>query len=38
MQEGPNCFTRIAKELAKYMEKKGYKKLDDFRGKLKTPE
>lgn len=36
MQEGPSCFARIQKELASYMSKKGYKTIEDFRGKLKT--
>lgn len=35
MQEGPACFARIQKELAEYMSKKGYKTIEDFRGKLK---
>lgn len=38
MQEGPSCFTRIQKELADYMSKKGYKTIEDFRGKLKVIE
>lgn len=36
MQEGPSCFQRIQKELAEYMSKKGYKTIEDFRGRLKT--
>lgn len=36
MQEGPKCFGRIQKELIEYMDKKGYKTIEDFRGKLKT--
>lgn len=36
MQEGPKVFARIQKELADYMSKKGYKTIEDFRGKLKT--
>lgn len=36
MQEGPSCFSRIQKELAEYMSKKGYQSIEDFRGKLKT--
>lgn len=36
MQEGPSCFARIQKELAEYMNKKGYKNIEDFRGKLKV--
>lgn len=35
MQEGPTCFERIQNELAAYMEKKGYKSLEEFKGKLK---
>ncbi len=38
MQEGPKCFARIQKELADYMSKKGYKTIEDFRGKLKVIE
>jgi len=34
-KEGPNSFNRIANELKEIMQKKGYKSLDDFRGKLK---
>ena len=33
--EGPKCFDRIAKELESIMKRKGYKSLDEFRGKLK---
>jgi len=33
--EGPRCFSRIAEELQQIMEEKGYKKVDDFRGRLK---
>lgn len=36
MQEGKSCFSRIQKELIVYMDKKGYKSIEDFRGKLKT--
>ena len=36
MQEGPSCFERIQKELADYMSKKGYKNIEEFRGKLKV--
>lgn len=36
MQEGPTCFNRIQKELAEYMNKKGYTNIEDFRGKLRT--
>lgn len=38
MQEGPKVFARIQKELADYMNKKGYKTIEDFRGKLKIIE
>lgn len=33
--EGPKCFDRIATELEAIMSKKGYKSIEDFRGKLK---
>lgn len=36
MQQGPDCFSRIQGELKAYMQKKGYEKLEDFMGKLKT--
>ncbi len=36
MREGIKCFDRIDEELKSIMQKKGYKALDDFRGKLKT--
>ncbi|KAI8982426.1 Dihydroorotate dehydrogenase [Mycotypha africana] len=36
-EEGEGCFTRISKELSEIMASKGYKTLDDFRGKVKTP-
>ena len=36
MQEGPGVFTRVQKELAEYMDKKGYKTIEEFRGELKT--
>lgn len=35
MREGTSCFMRIAQELQILMEAKGYKKLEDFKGKLK---
>lgn len=35
-REGPEIFTRLSHELAAIMEAKGYEKLEDFRGKLKT--
>jgi len=34
--EGISCFSRIQGELIKIMESKGYKTLDEFRGKLKA--
>lgn len=33
--EGPSCFDRICNELEGIMKEKGYKSIDDFRGKLK---
>ncbi len=36
--DGTPIFERISKELTAIMEKKGYKTLDEFRGKLKTIE
>ncbi|KAL7523423.1 hypothetical protein ACHAWF_000513 [Thalassiosira exigua] len=33
--EGPGCFDRICDELRVIMEEKGYRSLDDFRGKVK---
>lgn len=36
MQEGKSCFGRIQKELIDYMDKKNYKSIEDFRGKLKV--
>jgi len=36
MREGPDCFTRINRELQEIMTEKGYQQLSDFRGKLKT--
>lgn len=35
-EEGIEVFKRLNDELLKIMEKKGYKTLDEFRGKLKT--
>ncbi|KAI8069037.1 Dihydroorotate dehydrogenase [Gilbertella persicaria] len=35
-EEGPQVFTRIVKELNDIMIAKGYKSLEDFRGKVKT--
>ncbi len=37
-QEGPQIFERVSRELKTIMEKKGYKSLEDFRGKLKVIE
>ena len=36
--EGATCFGRIASELESIMERKGYKSIEDFRGKLKPYE
>ena len=33
--EGAGCISRIADELCDIMQKKGYKSLDEFRGRLK---
>jgi dihydroorotate dehydrogenase (fumarate) len=33
--EGASCFTRVAGELEAIMNRKGYKSIEDFRGKLK---
>ncbi len=38
MQEGVDCFERISNELKAIMQAKGYEKLEDFRGKLKSME
>lgn len=35
-KEGPAVFDRILKELSTIMEQKGYERIEDFRGKLKT--
>ena len=35
-KEGPEIFTRIRRELQEIMDKKGYKSIDEFRGKLKS--
>lgn len=35
MLEGPGCFARMLDELSEIMKKKGYTKLDDFRGQLR---
>lgn len=36
LQKGPGIFETVQNELADLMAQKGYKKLSDFRGKLKT--
>lgn len=36
IQQGPLCFARIQRQLREIMERKGYRSLDDFRGKLKV--
>ena len=36
MEEGPSVFARVQDELASFMARKGYSRLDDFRGKLKV--
>lgn len=36
LQKGPSIFERVQNELKDFMELKGYKKLSDFRGKLKS--
>ncbi|OGH19469.1 MAG: dihydroorotate oxidase [Candidatus Levybacteria bacterium RIFCSPHIGHO2_12_FULL_38_12] len=36
MQEGTPAFPRLQKELKDYMKKKGYKTIEDFRGKLRV--
>lgn len=35
LQQGPTVFERVQNELADFMRIKGYKKISDFRGKLK---
>ncbi|MBI4019292.1 MAG: dihydroorotate oxidase [Candidatus Aenigmarchaeota archaeon] len=35
MEEGPMIFGRVHDELASFMARKGYTRLDDFRGRLK---
>ena len=35
MREGIGCFERISKEFEDYMKGKGYKNIEEFRGKLK---
>lgn len=34
-KEGPSCFTRINRELAEILQKKGYNSTEEARGKLK---
>ena len=34
MQEGPSCFNRLEKELIQIMQQKGYKSINDFKGRL----
>jgi len=36
MQKGPAIFEIVQRELKEIMRKKGYEKLSDFRGRLKT--
>lgn len=36
LQQGPTIFKRVQDELKEFMKSKGYKKLSDFRGKLKS--
>lgn len=36
LQQGPGIFAKVQQELADIMQMKGYKKLSDFQGKLKT--
>ncbi|HSX19246.1 MAG TPA: dihydroorotate oxidase [Candidatus Saccharimonadales bacterium] len=36
IQQGPAIFEKVQNELIEFMAGKGYKKLSDFRGKLKT--
>lgn len=38
LQRGPSIFEKIQTELKDFMDIKGYRKLSDFRGKLKTLE
>ncbi|HBC90576.1 MAG TPA: dihydroorotate oxidase [Lactococcus sp.] len=35
-KEGPGIFARISKELQEIMDEKGYRSIDEFRGKLKS--
>ena len=34
VKEGPGCFKRIEREFLELIEKKGYSKIEDFRGKI----
>lgn len=36
MKEGPSCFAAIEAELRAIMDEKGYERLEDFKGKLKS--
>lgn len=36
LQKGPSIFEKVRKELKEFMASKGYKKLYDFRGELKS--
>lgn len=36
LQKGPGIFEKVQNELKAIMKQKGYSKIDDFRGKLKT--
>lgn len=36
LQKGPGIFEKVQKELLDFMEKKGYKSIEEFRGMLKT--
>lgn len=35
-KEGPSIFARVTEELKEIMDKKGYKSIDEFRGKLSS--
>lgn len=36
LQKGPKIFGKVQREIRQFMAKKGYSKIADFRGKLKT--
>ncbi len=36
IQEGASCFERVQKELKSIMHRKGYSRIEDFKGKLKV--